>query len=76
APVKVQEQAAIIFCGTKGLMKDVPIDKVREFEKEYIEFMNTSRKDIMDRLAKGEYSDEITNVLTEVAKDLTKKYKK
>ena len=58
------------------LTQDVPIDKVREFEKEYIEFMNTSRKDIMDRLAKGEYSDEITNVLTEVAKDLTKKYKK
>lgn len=74
SPVLVENQAAIIFCGTKGLLKNVPIEKVREFEKTYIDILNINHKDIMDRLAKGELSDDITDVLTKVANEVSLKY--
>lgn len=74
SPVLVENQAAIIYCGTNALMRDVPINKVRVFEEEYINFLNLNHKDIMNRLAKGELSDEITTVLTSVAKEFSSKY--
>jgi F-type H+/Na+-transporting ATPase subunit alpha len=75
-PVKVEDQAAIIFCGTNALLKDVPLTKVREFENEFISHLNLNHKDIMARLAKGELSDDITDILTKVAKEFSAKYKK
>ena len=76
SPVKVENQAAIIFCGTNALLRDVPVDKVSEFEEDYIEFLNLNHKPIMDRLAKGELNDEISNVLKSVAHEFSQKYKK
>jgi len=75
SPVLVENQAAIIYCGTKGLLKEISIDRVKEFEKEYVESLNLNNKDIMERLAKGEFNDEITKVLTEVAGQIADKYK-
>ena len=75
SPVLVQDQAAIIYCGTNALLKDVPLTKVREFENEFISHLNLNHKDIMARLAKGELNDEITDVLTKVAKEFSAKYK-
>lgn len=75
SPVLVEDQAAIIYCGTNALLKDVPLTKVREFENEFISHLNLNHKDIMARLAKGELSDEITDVLTKVAKEFSSKYK-
>lgn len=74
APVAVENQAAIIFCGTNYLLKNVPIEKIRDFEEEYISYLNLNHKDIMQRLAKGDYDDEIISILTNVANELTKKY--
>ena len=74
-PVKVEEQVAIIFCGTNSLLKDVPLEKVRDFEKSYISILNANHKDIMNRLAKGELDNEINNVLKTTALELTAKYK-
>lgn len=76
SPVLVENQVAIIYCGTNGLLKDVPLNKIKEFEMRYIEFLNANNKDIMDRLAKGELSDEITTVLSKVAAEFVEKYKK
>jgi F-type H+-transporting ATPase subunit alpha len=56
------------------LLKNVPIEKIHDFEEEYISFLNLNHKDIMKRLAKGDYDDEIITVLTNVANELTKKY--
>ncbi|MDD2634782.1 MAG: F0F1 ATP synthase subunit alpha [Bacteroidales bacterium] len=75
SPVLVENQAAIIYCGTKGLLKDIPINKIRDFEKNYIDILNLNHKDIMDRLAKGELSDDITEILTKNAKEVAQKYK-
>lgn len=76
SPVRVENQAAIIFCGTNALLRDVPETKVSEFEQNYIEYLNLNHKDIMDRLAKGELNDEISDVLKSVAKEFSEKYKK
>ena len=75
SPVVVESQAAIIYCGTNGLLKNVPIDKVDEFEGEYLNFLNLNHKPIMERLATGEYSKEITDLLTKVAAEISEKYK-
>ena len=75
SPLRVEEQAAIIYCGTNGLLMDVPVNKIKEFESDYIAFLHSKHQDILDSLAKGKLSDEITNTLKSVAKELSLKYK-
>ena len=74
SPLTVEEQTAIIYCGTKGLLRDVPVKKVKEFEFEFLSLMKAQHKSTLEQLKKGALSDEITNVLEKVAKDLSKKY--
>jgi F-type H+-transporting ATPase subunit alpha len=75
SPVPVEKQIAIIYCGTMGLLKDVPINKVKEFEKEYIEFLDLKYRDMLDKLRDGILNNDITDILEKVAADLTAKYK-
>lgn len=74
SPLRVEEQAAIIFCGTNGLLMDVPSDKVNEFETEFIAFLHSKHQDVLDALAAGKLSDDITDTLRSVCADLSKKY--
>ena len=74
SPLRVEEQAAIIYCGTNGLLMDVPVNKVKEFETEFISFMHQKHQDVLDALAAGKLTDEIKNTLETVAADLSKKY--
>ena len=74
SPLRVEEQAAIIYCGTNGLLMDVPVSKVKEFEIEFISFMHQKHQDVLDALAAGTLTDEIKNTLETVAADLSKKY--
>ncbi|MEE3037791.1 MAG: F0F1 ATP synthase subunit alpha [Bacteroidota bacterium] len=74
SPLRVEEQAAIIFCGTNGLLMDVPSDKVKEFETEFIAFLHSKHQDVLDALAAGKLSDDITDTLRSVCADLSKKY--
>ncbi len=74
SPLRVEEQAAIIFCGTNGLLMDVPTEKVREFEAEFIAFLHNKYQDVLDALAAGKLSDDITDTLRAVCADLSKKY--
>lgn len=76
SPVPVEKQIAIIYCGTKGLLRDVPVNKVRDFEFELIEFLELKHKDLLKSLKSGNLNDEITGTLEKVAKDLAAKYKK
>jgi F-type H+-transporting ATPase subunit alpha len=75
APVPVEKQIAIIYCGTMGLLKDIPIDKVKEFEKEFLEYLELNKKKLLNELAKGIITDNITTELETVASELTLKYK-
>jgi F-type H+-transporting ATPase subunit alpha len=74
SPLRVEEQAAIIFCGTNGLLMDVPTEKVKEFEAEFIAFLHNKHQDVLDALAAGKLSDDITDTLCAVCADLSKKY--
>ena len=73
-PFTVERQIAIIYVGTKGLIQNVPIDKVKAFEKEYLDFLEAKHSDVMASLKSGKYTDENTAVLEKVAKELASKY--
>ena len=75
SPQRVEQQIAIIYLGTKGLLRDVPVAKVKEFETEFLAFMEAKHKNILNDLKAGKFTDEITGVLEEAGKDLAKKYK-
>jgi F-type H+-transporting ATPase subunit alpha len=75
APFPVEKQIAIIYCGTMGLLKDVPINKVKSFEIEYIEYLELKHKDVLDKLGDGILNNDITAVLEKVASELVLKYR-
>jgi len=75
APVPIEKQIAIIYCGTMGLLKDVPTNKVRTFENEFIEFLELKHRDTLDKLRDGILNDDITGVLEKVASELVIRYK-
>lgn len=75
SPLRVEQQIAIIYLGTKNLLRTVPVNKVREFEKEYLDLMERKYKNILDQLKAGQYTDEVTNALEAAANDLLAKYK-
>ncbi|MBB1572896.1 MAG: F0F1 ATP synthase subunit alpha [Bacteroidia bacterium] len=74
SPVPVGEQVAIIYCGTKGLLKDIPVDKVREFEANFLDEMRISHADILARLTAGEYSEDLMAPVDELVARLSKKF--
>ena len=76
SPLRVEQQVAIIYCGAKGLLRDVPVNKVKEFEVEFLAFLEAKHKDVLNQLKAGKFTDELTDVLDKVAKDLSDKYKK
>ena len=73
-PFPVEKQIAIIYIGTKGLIQNVPINKVKEFEKEYLTFVESHHPKVLAALKAGQFSDELTDVLTACAKDIASKY--
>ena len=76
SPLPTEHQVAIIYCGTKGLLADVPTEKVSEFEKRYLELLELKHKEtVLNPLKEGVINDEITNILTEEAKLLANQYK-
>jgi len=75
SPMSVEKQIAIIYCGTKGLLSDIPVEKVKEFEVDFLEFMELKHRKTLTELAKGHLSDEITGVLEAAAKEIKEKYK-
>lgn len=73
-PFTVEDQIAVVYAGSKNLMKDVPIEKIKEFERDYIELLNAKHRDTLDTLKAGKLTDETIDVLTTVAKDLSSRY--
>jgi F-type H+-transporting ATPase subunit alpha len=74
-PFTVEDQVAIIYAGSKNLLKDVPVNKVKEFERDYVEFLNAKHRATLDTLKAGKLTDEVIDTLTSVAKDLSGKYR-
>ncbi len=76
SPVPVEEQVAIIYAATNGLLDDVPVSEVRTFEKEYLLAMRSQHQGTLNALLAGKLDDETTGVMRQVAKELSAKYKK
>lgn len=74
SPMKVEEQIAILFCGTKGLLQKIPVNKVRDFELEYLHHLQISKKEVLDSLKKGNLTDEDTKTMEQLAREISKKY--
>ena len=55
-------------------MRNVPVDKVKEFEKDYLTYLNAKHRDVLDTLKAGKLTDEVIDTLTNVAKDLSAKF--
>ncbi len=73
-PYTVEDQTAIIYAGSKNLLRNVPVEKVKEFEKDFLEYLNNKNRPTLDALKAGKLTDEITDVLESVAKELSAKY--
>ena len=74
-PMSVEEQVAVIFCGTQGLLEKVPLDKVAEFEKLFLQLLKTKHQaDVLDVLKSGVINDDVKAKLTAAARDITSKY--
>tara|TARA_R110002051_G_scaffold124451_1_gene197622 strand:+ start:13842 stop:15419 length:1578 start_codon:yes stop_codon:yes gene_type:complete len=73
-PFTVEDQVAIIYAGSKNLLNAVPVNKIKEFEKDFLEFLNAKHRDVLDTLKAGKLTDEVTDTLAAVAKDLSAKY--
>ena len=73
-PFTVERQIAIIYVGTKGLIQKVPVDKVKSFEIEYLDYLDAKHKDLMNELKSGKLTEQTTATLTKVAKEIASKY--
>ena len=74
-PFKVEDQIAIIYAGTKNLLKEVPVDRIKDFEAAYIKELNKSHKKVLDSLKKGVLNDNIFKTLEDVCSKLSNQLK-
>ena len=73
-PFTVEDQVAIIFAGSKNLLRNVPVNKVKEFERKYIDFKNAKHKKTMETIKSGKLTDDVIGVLTKAADELSSTY--
>lgn len=74
SPVPVEQQVAMVYASTKGLLDKVPVDRVKEFETEFLTVLSVQYKDALAGLRAGKLDNSITDVLEKVAKELSAKY--
>ena len=73
-PYTVEDQVAIIYLGSKNLLKAVPVDQIKDFEKKFIELMNLKHRIVLDTIKSGKLTDEVTLTLEKVAAEMTSSY--
>ncbi|MAJ98194.1 MAG: F0F1 ATP synthase subunit alpha [Flavobacteriales bacterium TMED288] len=74
SPLPVEEQIAIIYCGTKNLLSNVPINKIKEFESEFLSILKNKNSSELNDLKNGILSEKAINAIEHTAKNLTLKY--
>jgi F-type H+-transporting ATPase subunit alpha len=76
SPVSVERQIAIIYCGTKGLLSGIPVKKVKDFEQEYLDYLELKHKDLMKNIAKGVLTENEMEILKKTAEEIAARYEK
>ena len=75
SPMPVAEQVAILYCGTKGLLRNVPLEHVRGFQEDFLQIMRTKHaEDVLGELLKGNMGEEVTGIIEKVAADVAGQY--
>jgi F-type H+-transporting ATPase subunit alpha len=74
SPFSVGKQVAIIYLGTKGLLRSVPVNQIRRFEEDFLMKMEAEHKDVLDALSSGKLDDEITGILEAVGAEIAKNF--
>ena len=74
-PFTVEDQVAIIYAGSKNLLREVPVEKIKEFERAYLELLNAKHRKVLDDLKAGKLTDKVIDPLTKVASDVAANYK-
>ena len=74
-PFTVEDQVAIIYAGSKNLLREVPVEKIKEFERAYLELLNAKHRKVLDNLKAGKLTDKVIDTLTKVASDVAANYK-
>ncbi|MFD0792671.1 F0F1 ATP synthase subunit alpha [Mucilaginibacter litoreus] len=74
SPVSVEKQVAIIYLGTKNLMRNVPINKIKAFENEFTTQLELRHPEVLAALKAGKFDDQLTGVLETVAKEIAANY--
>ena len=74
SPLPVEEQIAIIYCGTKNLLSNVPINKIKEFESEFLSILKNKNSSELNDLKNGVLSEKAIIAIEHTAKNLTLKY--
>jgi len=75
SPMKIEHQVAIIYCGTKELLRQVPLEKVKEFEVDFLETMEMSHRPVLDDIKSGKLTAEIEDTIRKVAAETAEKFK-
>lgn len=73
-PYKVEDQIAIIYAGVKNLLENVPVEKIKEFEEEYLYYLNHKHPKVMHAFKQGRFDEDLTRVLENAAVELSAKY--
>jgi F-type H+/Na+-transporting ATPase subunit alpha len=73
-PMDVEKQIAVIYCATRGLLNRIPIEKIKQFEIDFISHLENSIPEVLSELRAGLWNDEIIQVLDVAAKDVTERY--
>ena len=73
-PFTVEEQVAIIYAGSKNLLKSVPVESVKEFEKNYLDTLRKDHNKILKELKAGKLTDEVLDTLNSVAKEISSQF--
>ncbi len=74
-PFTVEDQVAIIYAGSKNLLREVPVEKVKEFERAYLELLNAKHRKVLDDIKAGKLTDKVIDTLTKAASDVAANYK-
>jgi F-type H+-transporting ATPase subunit alpha len=74
SPMPVEEQIAILFCGSRGLVRNVPLRSINNFEVEYLHHMETHQRKVLDNLRSGQLLDEDVKIMEQVAKEISSKF--
>ena len=73
-PFTVEDQVAIIYAGSKNLLREVPVEKVKEFERAFLELLNAKYRKVLDDLKAGKLTDKVIDTLTKAASDVAANY--